>query len=230
MRLGLKLEKWCKPVIFTEKSGKEVEGAKKCYGMHVLWQDGKAVDYVVVKGWSYVRRDSSPVCKHVEKAVLDIALKGSMDKKDQEFLCLPDKVNDDLILLVQLVRKKYLAGEFTLHDMSIPVAARKAIDDYDPVPATIRGIRYFNEHVAPKVGRPAIEPDATSRFLYVKRVAGLPATDVVVALDFDEMPPIDVDLNKMFDREVKGKLEKKLKVLGISWSRALGQTTMEDFL
>jgi DNA polymerase elongation subunit (family B) len=229
MKLGLKLEKWCKPVIFTEKSGKNEEGAKKCYAMYVRWQDGKEVDYTVIKGWSYVRRDSSPICKHVEKAVLDIALKNKMDEVDRTALLLPDDIGVDLVSLVQLVRKNYLAGAYSLHDMSIPVAARKNIDDYDPAPAFVRGIRYFNQHIAPKVGRPAIEPSETVRFLYIKRVTGLPSTDVTVAFDFDEMPNIDVDLPKMFKREVRGKLEKKLKVLGLTWSRVMGQTTMEDF-
>ena len=84
MRLGLKLEKWCDKVIFTEKSGKSEEGRKKGYAMHVCWQDGKVVDYNVIKGFAYVRRDASQICKHIEKAVIDIALTEKMADKVKE--------------------------------------------------------------------------------------------------------------------------------------------------
>ncbi len=225
IRLRLKMEKWCRPVIFTEKNNSD-EGAKKCYAMRVLWQDGKDVDYTVVKGWAYVRRDTSAVCRHLEKAVIDLALAGRTDKKDTDSLGV---TADNIMDLVINVRERYMANKYHIHDIAIPVVASKRLYEYDPVPAFVRGIKYYNEHVAPVLGRPAIQQGETVYFVYVRRVEGLPPTDVISAPDLTEIPLV-VNLGKMFEREVRGKIEKKLKVLGVQWYRVMGQTTMEDFL
>ena len=229
MRLGLKLEKWCDKVIFTEKSGKSEEGRKKGYAMHVCWQDGKVVDYNVIKGFAYVRRDASQICKHIEKAVIDIALTEKMADKDRKGLGLSEDFVADVTELVREVRHKYLAGEYTLEQMSFPAAARQDFKDYDPQPAFLRGILFFNQHIAPKVGRPAVEPGDSVNIIYIKHMAGYPPTDVIAFVEQDEMPKMKIDLKRMFKREVKGKVEKKLKVLGIPWSRVKGQMSLAEF-
>lgn len=229
VRLGLKLEKWCDKVIFTEKSGKSEEGRKKGYAMHVCWQDGKEVDYNVIKGFAYVRRDASQICKHIEKAVIDIALTEEIEKKDREGLGLGASLKTDVVEIVREVRRKYLAGEYSLEQMSFPAAARQAFKDYDPQPAFVRGILFFNQHIAPKVGRPAVEPGDTVNIIYIKHMAGYPPTDVIAFVEPEDLPPVKVDLRRMFKREVRGKVEKKLKVLGIPWSQVLGQMSLVEF-
>ena len=229
MRLSLKVEKFCNPVIFTEKTGKSVEGRKKGYALRVLWQDGRNVDYCVIKGFPYVRRDSSNVGKHIEKAVLEIALKGAASEKDTQALRLSG-VYTNVSKLVQDVRALFLAGVYSIDDMSITVCAQKTLSSYDPRPAFVRGIYYFNEHVATTKDLAPITEGETAQFLYVKRVLGCPPTDVLAYMNSHDIPEVTPDLNRMFEREVKSKVDKKLKIMGVTWMQVIGQMTMEDFI
>lgn len=208
-QFGLKLEKWVNPILFKAET-------KKRYAMRVLWQDGKEVDYIKIKGFEYVRRDSSPIGKEVQKKIMDLTL---ADEDNKVLSYLRD------------VRDTFLSGGYSIDEIAYHTTIHKKLTHYDPQPEFIRGSIYFNQHIADKAGRPPIECEDGVRVLYVKHTNCGPATDVVCFFDESDVKDrVKPDLRKMFNREVRNRNEDLLHIIGLSWEKVKGQNDLESFL
>jgi len=66
--------------------------------------------------------------------------------------------------------------------------------------------------------------------LYVSNVPShLPPTDVIAIEDNDTASGFVPDYDTIVDKVIKAKVEKILKVAGISWDEIIGQSTFEGF-
>ena len=145
MRLKLKVEKWGNPLIFTEHKDKKKkgEGRKKGWAMYVKYQDGLPVDYVVIKGFEYVKRDSSVICKFAQKATLYMMLKGVLEEKEKKILKLEEKDTKDVISIIRAIKENYKNGAYSIDEMAIPKRPGMDFKEYNPRPAFVRGAFYL---------------------------------------------------------------------------------------
>ena len=62
------------------------------------------------------------------------------------------------------------------------------------------------------------------KVLYVKRIEGLPPTDVLAFDDsiVDKLPKLTVDYDRIIDVCVRSKIEKFLELIGSSWNEIIG--------
>lgn len=197
--LRLKTDRCFRKILFV--------GVKKRYAGHVIWEDGKDEDYLHIKGFEYVKRDSSIITKRVQREVLDSVLRKGVERL-----------------------KPYLGGlcksmrneEFSLREVAINKTIGKRFEDYKVKMDFVRGALYANKHFGSD-----IRPGDSAKMIYVRRVPGFPSTDVICFLDEEELPvrPI-VSWDKMIDRTVRRKIEKILNIAGMSWSKAMGQRTL----
>ena len=212
--LTLKLDRFFSWIIFKKIreriDGKWVErGAKKRYAGIVTYEDGKDCNYLKIVGFEYVRRDSPPLTKEIQKKVFGLVFSG---KKDEVAEYLKDRIAD-----IRARHKNRLLG---LDEIAIPVTLNQSLSSYGGknirgsskgTPDYARGAIYSNEWLGTE-----IRGGDQVKMLYLKRIKGLPQTDVVCYLN---TPPanIDIDLDRMLDRIVKQKIEDVIDVIGISW-------------
>jgi len=197
--LTLKCDRFFGRVLFT--------GVKKRYAGRVVWEDGKNVDYLYIRGFEYVKRDASQVTKNVQKTVFELIMKN----RKQEILSFVRKIINSM--------KK---GEFTIGEIAIPKTIHKRFSEYKTKVDYVRGAIYANTYFGFD-----IRPGDTVKMVYVKEVPGYPSTDVICFIDEDALPvkPV-IDWGKMIDRTVKRKVEKLLDLVGLSWERVKGTKTL----
>lgn len=202
-RLPLKIDRIFKRILFT--------GVKKRYAGWVVWEGGKEVDYIHIKGFEFVRRDSALITRRIQREVFERILKRGGEGV-REYL--------------REVVRKIKAGEYSLREIAISKGIRKRFEDYETKPDYVRGALWANRYL--KAG---IRPGDQVHMLYVKRVPGYPPTDVVCFLDEDVIPEETVvDWEKMIDRAVKRKVEKLLELIGVSWEEIEGKLRRRSLL
>jgi DNA polymerase I len=214
--LTLKLDRYFSTIIFKkvrEKiDGEWVErGVKKRYAGVVILEDMKSCDYLKIVGFEYVRRDSPPLTKRIQKTVFDMVFSGKQDK-----------VGDYLRTELSDVKSKYSDGILNMDDIAIPVTLNQPISSYGGknirggdigVPDYVRGAIYSNEWFGTE-----IRGGDQVKMLYIKDITGYPKTDAISYLSITDIPAkFEIDLEKMLDRIVKQKIEDIIDVINISW-------------
>ena len=205
-KLSLKLDRYYKRVIFKRKKGTN-EGAKKRYAAHVTWEN-KEVDYIYIRGFEYVRRDSSTITKNMQKKLFDIILKGN---------------REEVVTYIKSELDKVKTGKYSLDEIAIPVTISKNPKAYGGhradgstigTPDYVRGCLYTNEWF-----NAGIKAGDFVKFLYIKKVYEYPQTDVISLITFKK-PPVkfDVDMEKMQERTIRGKLEDIIELIGLTWN------------
>jgi DNA polymerase I len=88
---------------------------KKRYGMHVVWEDGKTVDYFHIKGFDCVRGNVPLLCREIQENVLKhiLQLKPLTEIRD----------------LLEDYKRRLFAGEFD-DKLVMYVTIRKDLDEY----------------------------------------------------------------------------------------------------
>jgi DNA polymerase-2 len=212
----IKVEKWLSPVVFS-KTRKGDRAGKKRYFYRVVIEDDinleeKGQDYVVIMGHANVRRDASPICKHVQKKVFEDIAYGRID---------------NIVPFLRDCWNKYMNGEFSLEAISARMTIQKAFDDYKSPTIAVRGAMYLNEKMNPST---KVAAGDTVRYVYVKSVDGKRDTDVVSFINESDVEGrIEVDLEVMFQKQIIAKTEDVLDDVDINWENIMGQTDLTEF-
>jgi DNA polymerase elongation subunit (family B) len=191
--LKIKFEKYADRTLFSKIKGSE-EGAKKHYGMHVIYEDGSKVDYNIIKG--YDRHDSSKVGRTIRKEVLNMILKGAKDS-------VMNYVKDE--------KRKIRSGIYRLNDIAINVSLSKNVEDYDSNTAYVRGAKYANKNLGLD-----IQTGDNLKMFYVIKDNNI-NTDIICVFDEKQVPQgAKIDWEKMIDVTVTKKLDTILDSAGIT--------------
>jgi DNA polymerase I len=189
-RLKIKVDRVFRRVLFI--------GVKKRYAGWVVREGDKEADYLHIKGFEYVRRDASPLTRRIQRDVFEIILRKGGEGL-AEYL---RKVIDDM-----------LRGRYSLREIAIPKKINKPFEAYKVKPDFVRGALYAIRYL-----KADIRPGDQVRMIYVKRVPGYPATDVICFTDESILPKgLEIDWKKMVDRVVRMKVEDLLDAIGLSW-------------
>jgi len=175
--------------------------AKKHYSVRVIWE-GKECDYVDIKGSEAIRRDESKFTRALLKEFYDIVLRGNIKRLPSWY---KEKVNQFM--------------NSSIEDIVIPTNLSKPIYQYKKKDAVIRGALYANNYLGCNIVQGRVY------MLYVKGIPGYPPTDVITVDDISKIPKNTIiDWDKMLDRCVKSKLEKRFAILGYGFKSR--QTTL----
>ncbi|MDD4567579.1 DNA polymerase II [Methanoculleus chikugoensis] len=188
-------------------------GKKKRYAGHLVWKEGKDVDEVDVVGFEIRRSDSPQITRGVQRAVIEMILRG-------------DAFSDVQAYLRDVIRK-YRRGEYSLDEAGIPGGIGKNLDSYENDDAHIRGAKYSNEHLGTDFKR-----GSKPKRVYIKNVTEkYPRTDVVCFEYADQVPPeFVVDWETMLEKTLKGPISRIIEPLGWDWHDVdPSRTTLFDF-
>ncbi len=188
-------------------------GKKKRYAGHLVWKEGKDVDEVDVVGFEIRRSDSPQITREVQRAVLEMILRG-------------DAFSDVQAYLRDVIRK-YRRGDYSLDEAGIPGGIGKSLDSYENDDAHIRGAKYSNEYLGTDFKR-----GSKPKRVYIKNVtAKYPRTDVVCFEYADQVPPeFVVDWETMLEKTLKGPISRIIEPLGWDWHDVdPSRTTLFDF-
>jgi len=176
-------------------------GVKKRKAAHVIWEDGKWCDYLLIKGFEYIRRDSSLVTREVQREVFEHLLRRGMEG-----------LKDYLSNVINSVSKR------TLREVAINKGVKKRFSQYKVKPDFVRGSIWANKHL-----NAGIHANDQVKMIFVKRTPGYPSTNVVCFLDEDIIPKnFIIDWEKIIDRTIKGKVDDYIKQGGLSWEMVMG--------
>lgn len=210
--LKIKLDRFYRRALWLEgKTNKK--GVKKRYMGHCVVDGGKKVDFIDTKGFDMVRGDSSKITRKLQADVGDAILR---------------KGTDGLVERIKVMVKTMKAGEFSHNEIAIVKTLHQKMDKRGKTGKIInmdyyRGSRYGNKYL----GFDIVSGDSV-KMLYVNSVKGFPATDVVCYLDQDKLPQLNMNYAKMVDRTIKSKVERFLRVAGLSWNEVIGIPGFED--
>lgn len=188
-------------------------GKKKRYAGHLVWKEGKDVDEVDVVGFEIRRSDSPQITREVQRAVIEMILRGDAFSDVQAYL--------------RNVIRKYRKGEYSLDEAGIPGGIGKSLDSYENDDAHIRGARYSNTYLGTDFKR-----GSKPKRVYIKNVtAKYPRTDVVCFEYADQVPPeFVVDWETMLEKTLKGPISRIIEPLGWDWHDVdPSRTTLFDF-
>jgi len=188
-------------------------GKKKRYAGHLVWKEGKDVDEVDVVGFEIRRSDSPQITREVQRAVLEMILRGDAFSDVQAYL--------------RAVIRKYRRGEYSLDEAGIPGGIGKNLENYENDDAHIRGAKYSNKYLGTDFKR-----GSKPKRVYIKTVtAKYPRTDVVCFEYADQMPPeFVVDWETMLEKTLKGPISRIIEPLGWDWHDVdPSRTTLFDF-
>ena len=208
--LKIKFERLAKRILFVaQKQGSG--GAKKRYAAWIVKEGKEDVDYILVKGFDVIRRDSAKITRIAQQLCFELGLRGK--KKE-----LVEKINQ----IIRDVR----AGKYSYEDLAIRKTLQKRLDAYKSNTEFVRGCRYAERYLGIK-----FYPGDLVKMLYVKRVVGKPTTDVICFLDETQLPAIELDIDKIIEKTIIMKIDRLFKVLGLplpnSFANSRQKTIME---
>jgi len=197
--LKLKVDRVSKRALYS--------GKKKRSAHYVGWEDGSFCDYLSIKGFEYIRRDSSLLTREVQREVFEHLLRKGMTGLKE--------------YLMNIV-KTMLAGEYSLREISLSKGIKKSFDEYKTKPDFIRGAIWANKYLDAR-----IHAGDQVKMIYVIRTPGYPSTDVVCYLDEDIIPEdFVIDYDKMMDRTIKKKVGQYIAQGGLSWDFVMGMKSL----
>lgn len=209
-----KMEPWCDKVGLDHTLNLKIDnlfrrilygGMKKRKAGWVVWEDGDWCDYLLIKGFEYIRRDSSLVTREVQKKVFDHLLREGMEG-------LKGYLNQTV--------KDIKAGKRSLREVAVSKGIKKDRFSYykGTPPDFVRGAMWANKHLDA-----GIMPHDQVKMVYLKRTPGYPYSKVVSFLDEDIIPDnFIIDWDWVIDRTIKGKVNQYIKQGGLSWEMVMG--------
>jgi len=203
--INMKMDAYFKTIFFT--------GVKKRYATHVIWKKGKGeCNYIDIVGFETKRSDQSDFTRNVQKRVLEMVVRGNGTKEIVEYI-------------------KSLRDEFKKQPIEA-IALRKGItkkfENYSVQPPHIRGAILSNLYLGTN-----IQPGDKVKMLYVKRVPGVPKTDVICFENEKQLPEGTViDWERMIDVSLTKKVEPLLEILGLKifWDSNTEQQLLKRWL
>jgi len=194
-------EKFASRIVFVEaKSG---GGAKKRYCANWTYMKGKNIDEVEIKGFDAIRRDNSVITKALQRNVLEDIARGNVTKVGTSISTVINKMRNN---------------EYPIRDIALAKTLNKNLDEYKGKPDFVRAVEYAN-----KFNNANIQGGDMIKMLHVKKIPGFPPTNVFAFTDESEVPNgTQIDMEKMIDKTIKGKLENIVKVAGLTWEDVAG--------
>ena len=199
--LKVNFEKFASRIVFVEaKSG---GGAKKKYCANWTYMKGKEIDEVEIKGFDAIRRDNSVITKSLQRDVLENIARGNNEKVGVMIKEVIDKMRDN---------------EYPIRDIALAKTLNKELNEYKGKPDFVRAVEYSN-----KFNNANIQGGDMIKLLHVVKIPGMPPTNVFAFTDESEIPNgTQINIEKMIDKTIKGKLENIIKVVGLSWEDVAG--------
>ena len=199
--LKVNFEKFASRVIFVESNSGE--GAKKKYCANWTYMKGKEIDEVEIKGFDAIRRDNSVITKSLQRDVLENVARGNVDVVES---------------MITEVITKMRENKYPYRDIALAKTLNRGLNDYKGNPDFIRAVKYSNQF-----NNANIQGGDMIKLLHVKKIPGLPPTNIFAFTDEDEIPNgTIIDIEKMIDKTIKGKLENIIKVIGLTWEDVAG--------
>ena len=209
-------------------------GTKKRYAGHIIWKEGKDVDDIDITGFEYKRSDIAPITKQVQKDVIETIVTGDDVEEDIE------AVREYLTTVIE----EFLNDERSVDEIGIPGGIGKRLDAYETPTAQVRGAQYANLLLGTNFDRGSkptrlyLESVHPSFFRRMEDQEGLdPQRDPlygefkrdpdVICFEYDDQIPeeVEVDLEKMLEKTLKGPISRVIEALGMSWEEIkTGQT------
>ncbi len=195
VNLSIKLEHFYGKLLLTE--------AMKRSAGRVLWEGGKDCDYIEVKGWDSIRRDSSHLTREVLPKVFDAILRSG---------------TDGLIAYLDQTAQKIKHSDFDVDFIAINKQLHKK-DLAEPTLDFYTGSVYANKHFGFD-----IRTGDMIKVLPVKMIYGYPATNVLCYMDKESVPwkRIVIDYDRIITRTLKNRVKGILKLAGMSWDDVEG--------
>lgn len=193
--LEIKLDRFYQRILFT--------GVKKRYAGRVTWENGKDCDYIEVKGWESVRRDSSHLTREVLPKVFDAILRTG---------------TEGLIEYLRDTTSKVKQNEFDIDYIAINKQLHKK-DISDPTMDFYHGSVWANKYLGFD-----IQSGDMIKMIPVKIIYDAPATNVLCYLDKEEVPwnRVVIDYDHIITRTLKNRVKDILDIAGLSWDEVEG--------
>jgi DNA polymerase elongation subunit (family B) len=210
-RFHIKEDRFAKTTLFIEKKNSQ-EGAKKRYGQRIVRENGDPCDYILVKGFDYVRGNTSEITRKLQKEIIDFVL---MDNTKEIIPKIRDIINN-------INTRKY-----DLDQITIPINLSKPFgpniktggEYYD-------GANWNNKYI----GESIISGDMV-RYFQTKSCGRMPYNKWVSYLDSKNVQDRGIvpDYDWIINRTLRSPLESILSAAGIKWDNILGFQNAKDF-
>ena len=210
-RFQIKEDRFAKTTLFIEKKG-STEGAKKRYGQLIVREGGEACYYVLVKGFDYVRGNTSEVTRKLQKEVIDDVL---MDKRDK------------IIVKIKTIVDRMKSHGYELDQITIPVNLSMPFG-----PSITTGGEYYDgANWNNKYLKESIIAGDMVRYFQAKNCGRFPYNKWVSYLDAKVISDNKIvpDYGWIIERTLKSPLENILSSADISWDNVLGFQDAKDF-
>jgi DNA polymerase elongation subunit (family B) len=213
-RFNIKEDRFAENTLFVRGESASV-GVKKRYGQWVIRENHEPCDYILIKGFDYVRGNTSAITKKLQKKILDSVLRDG---------------TDGLLNEIREVADNIIEMKYPLDDITIPVNLSKEFTAHDyPESEYYIGAAYNNRHIGEN-----IIPGDLVRYFKVKEVIGLPRTSWFSYIESRNVPSeptkkIEPDLNWVLDRTLRSPNERILEAAGITWDNVMGMDDMDNW-
>lgn len=222
-RFRVKEDRYANNTLFIRSEERRDIGVKKRYGQWVVRESGRPCNYILVKGFEYVRGNTSEITRGVQWKVLEAVLRSGIE---------------GLVEYLKEEVKKIKSGVYDVDDITIPVNLGMRVDEAKSGEYYF-GARYNNKHI----GEEIIGGDRV-RFFKVKE---MPRDTKEVVIDGEKrvirkypypqeggggwvsyidkwnLPKeIEIDYDWLIDRTVRSPIERMLEAVGIMWVNVLG--------
>jgi len=117
---------------------------KKRYFGYVIYEDGKATDYLLVKGWEYVRSDVPEIVKLIQERLMRMLLENASDKDIKKFLDFVKRLMFKGYLNDKMICYKGIQKELSEYRVKAPhVKAARELDRLGIKPRVGDKIKYI---------------------------------------------------------------------------------------
>jgi DNA polymerase elongation subunit (family B) len=191
VQLSLKLDHFYSKLLLTE--------AQKRSAGRVTWENEKDCDYIEIKGWESIRRDSSHLTREVLPKVFDAVLKTG---------------TGGLISYLEETAQKIKQNKFDVDYIAINKQLHKK-DLAEPTLDFYTGSVFANKHFGFD-----IRTGDMIKVLPVRMIYGCPNVNVLCYLDKEAVPwkRIVIDYDRIITRTLKNRVKDILSLAGLSWA------------
>ncbi len=209
-KFHIKEDRFASTTLFIKAKNSE-EGAKKRYGQRIIRENNDPCDYILIKGFDYVRGNTSEVTRKLQKEVIDQILMDDTTK---------------IISNIQKIMKDIATKEYDLDQITIPINLSKPFEkgievDGEYYDGAIWGNKYIGESI---IGGDMV------RYFKAKSCGNLPYNQWVAYLDADRVKKLGItpDYEWVVDRTLRSPLESILNAAGISWANIQGFENVDE--
>ena len=187
--IKMKFEKYYRRILFS--------GAKKRYIGWLVWKKGKETDQIDITGFEGIRSDYPVFTTYAEEKIAEFLLK--TDRIDI------NKIYEEIAKLYEEFKKR------PLDEIALSKGLSKELHEYTSKSPHVRAAIYSNIYLGTN-----FKKGDKVRYVWVKYVRGLPATDVVAFEDPKQIEDrVVVDYDRQFRAVVVDPLNNIFEGLGI---------------